>query len=340
MVTVSVIVPVYGVEDYIAATIQSILDQTYTDFEVILVDDESPDQSVAICQQFTDPRLRIVHQKNRGLAGARNTGIRQAQGQYLAFLDGDDLWLPQKLERHVQHLATSPQVGVSFSRSAFIDSNGESLGTYLMPQLTDITIATLMRGNPIGNGSAPVVRREVFDAVRFQDNLHGEVEDFYFDDRFRQAEDIEFWLRLTIQTAWKIEGIPDVLTLYRVNAVGLSANLLKQFAAWEQVLEKTRTYAPDVVAEWENLGKAYRLRYLARNAVRLQDGRMAVALWQRSLQTHWRIVMEEPKRTLRVGAAAYLLKLLPRSFYAQLEGMAAKVVGSAQKRQILQNSNS
>jgi glycosyltransferase involved in cell wall biosynthesis len=340
MVLVSVIVPVYGVEDYIAATIQSILDQTYQNFELIVVDDESPDQSVVICQQFNDDRIKIIHQKNRGLAGARNTGIRHAQGQYLAFLDGDDLWLPQKLEKHVEHLHHSPKVGVSFSRSAFIDAHGESLGTYLMPQLTDITIATLMRGNPIGNGSAPVVRREVFEAVRFQDNLHGEVEDFYFDDRFRQAEDIEFWLRMMIQTPWQIEGIPEALTLYRVNASGLSANLLKQFAAWEQVLEKTRTYAPDLVAQWEPVGKAYRLRYLARNAVRLQDGNMAVDLWQRSLQTHWRILTEEPKRTLRVGVAAYLLKVLPRSFYEQLEGVAAKVAGSAQKRRILQSSNS
>ena len=76
MTLVSVIVPVYGVEAYIAKTVQSVLDQTYGNFELILVDDESPDQSVEICQKFEDSRITIVHQKNRGLAGARNTGIR------------------------------------------------------------------------------------------------------------------------------------------------------------------------------------------------------------------------------------------------------------------------
>jgi glycosyltransferase involved in cell wall biosynthesis len=334
---VSVIIPVYGVEASIAEAIQSVLDQTYQDFELLIVDDESPDRSVEICRQFTDPRIKILHQKNRGLAGARNTGIRQAQGAYLAFLDGDDLWLPEKLAQHIEHLEQCPQVGVSFSRSAFIDGNGESLGTYLMPQLTGITVQSLFRGNPVGNGSAAVVRRETLNAIRFQENLHGQVEDFYFDDRFRRAEDIECWLRIAIQTDWQIAGIPAALTLYRVNAGGLSANLLKQFAAWEQVLEKTQTYAPELIAQWGDISRAYRLRYLARSAVRLQEGKMAVDLWHQSLQTYWKILLEEPKRTVRVGLAAYLLKLLPPVFYQQIEAMTTKVVGSAQKRQIVQN---
>ncbi|NEO51027.1 MAG: glycosyltransferase family 2 protein, partial [Moorea sp. SIO4A3] len=101
---VSVIIPVYGVENYIAAAVQSVLEQTYTNFEVLIIDDESPDSSIKICQEFSDQRLKIIHQTNRGLAGARNTGIRHAKGDYLAFLDGDDLWLPQKLERHIEHL--------------------------------------------------------------------------------------------------------------------------------------------------------------------------------------------------------------------------------------------
>lgn len=337
MQQVSVIIPVYGVEAYIAEAIQSVLDQTYQDFELLIVDDESPDLSVEICRQFTDPRIKILHQKNRGLAGARNTGIRHAQGAYLAFLDGDDLWLPEKLAQHVEHLEQCPQVGVSFSRSAFIDSHGESLGTYLMPQLSGITVQSLFRGNPVGNGSAAVVRRETLEAIRFQENLHGQVEDFYFDDRFRRAEDIECWLRIAIQTEWQIAGIPAALTLYRVNAGGLSASLLKQFAAWEQVLEKTRTYAPELIAQWEEVSRAYRLRYLARSAIRLQEGKMAVDLWHQALKTYWKILLEEPKRTVRVGFAAYLLRFLPPAFYQQVEVMTTKVVGSAQKRQIGQN---
>jgi glycosyltransferase involved in cell wall biosynthesis len=336
MKKVSVIIPVYGVEKYIAATVQSVLDQTYKNFEVLIIDDASPDRSIAICQEFSDPRIKIIHQENRGLAGARNAGIRQAEGEYLAFLDGDDIWLPEKLEKHLEHLENSPTVGVSFSRSALIDEAGNPLNTYLMPKLRDITVADLFRGSPIGNGSAAVFRREVFEAIQYRDNLYGSEEDFYFDDRFRRSEDIECWLRIAIQTDWQFEGIPEALTLYRVNSGGLSASLLKQLESWERVLEKVRSYAPELVEQWGNLGMAYRLRYLSRSAVRLKASDMAVTLINRALATHWQILVEEPRRTLRTLVAAYLLRLLPQSLYSQLEGVAAKAAGATQKQQILQ----
>ncbi len=337
MKKVSVIIPVYGVERYIAATIQSVLDQTYPNYEVLIIDDASPDKSIEICQQFTDPRIKIIRQPNRGLAGARNTGIRHAQGDYLAFLDADDLWLPDKLEKQVAHLENAPTVGVSFSRSAFIDEAGKPLGTYQMPKLKGITTPYLLCRNPIGNGSAPLIRREVFAAIRFQDNLHGNVEDFYFDENFRQSEDIECWIRISIKTNWQIEGISQALTLYRVNAGGLSAQMLKQLDSWEKVIEKTRSYAPEIVNRWETLARAYQLRYLARRAVRLQDGSMAVKLVNRALATNWRIMIEEPSRTLISVAAAYFLWFLPQSLYNQIEAFALKNTGATQKRRILQN---
>lgn len=339
MKKVSVIVPTYKVEKYIAAAVQSVLEQTYHNFEVLIIDDESPDRSGEICQQFTDSRIRIIRQKNRGLAGARNTGIRHAQGEYLAFLDGDDVWLPEMLEKNIAHLENSQNVGVSFNRSAFMDEAGNNLGTYTMPQLEDIDVPCLLRGSPIGNGSAAVIRREVFEAIRFQDNLYGSVEDFYFDDRFRQSEDIECWLRIAIQTPWKIEGIPDVLTFYRVNSGGLSANFIKQLESWEKVFEKTRSYAPELVAKWENMARAYQLRYLARSAVRMQAGEASVQLINRALSTYWRILLEEPRRTILTCVAAYLLWLLPQSVYSQINTFASKMRGTTQKRQIIQEQS-
>jgi len=324
MKKVSIIVPVYNVESYVESTVQSVLNQTYQNFELLMIDDGSPDRSAEICQRFTDPRLTLIRQANRGLAGARNTGIRHAQGAYIAFLDGDDLWLPDKLEKHVHHLKNSPNVGLSFSRSEFIDESGNRSGTYTMPKLIEITPPDLLRDNPIGNGSAAVLRREVLDAIAFQDNRLGSEETVYFDEHFRQAEDLECWLRIAIQTEWRLEGISDALTLYRVNSGGLSANLLKQFDFLEKVLEKTRTYAPDLIAEWEDTARAYLFRYLARSAVRMKSSSMAVSLMHRALMSHWQIVLEQPRRTLMTLAAAYLLKLLPRSIYQQIERLTAK----------------
>ena len=339
MKQVSVVIPVYQVEEYIATTVQSVMTQTYQNFELLIIDDGSPDQSVKICQQFTNSKIKIIHQENRGLAGARNTGIRHAQGEYIAFLDGDDLWLPEKLEKHVAHLENSLSVGVSFSRSAFIDELGNHLGIYQMPKLREITPPLILCRNPISNGSAAVFRREVFDEIRFPANLDDALEDFYFDEQLRQSEDVECWLRIAIQTHWLIEGIPEALTLYRVNSGGLSANLLKQLESLEKVIEKTRGLAPKAIAECENLARAYHLRYAARRAVSLKDHSMAVKLVHRSLATHSGILLEEPRRTLLTLAAAYSLWLLPQELYRQIETFALNITGASQRRRIIQDQS-
>jgi len=326
MPKVSVIVPVYNVEKYIEETIHSVLAQTFTDFELLIIDDESKDHSIEICKTFTDPRIKIIHQKNRGLAGARNTGIRHAQGEYLAFLDSDDLWRSQKLELHVQHLDTNPSVGISYCSSEFINDDSESLGIYQIPQFKNITPDVVLCRNPIGNGSAPVIRRQTLEEIKFQNNLYGEVEDFYFDDQFRQSEDIECWLRIAIQTNWQLEGIAEPLTLYRVNSGGLSANMMKQLDTWERVIAKTRAYAPQLLAKWESLARAYLYRYLSRRAVRNQDGKAAVQLINRAIASNWKIFFYEPKRSLQTLFAAYLIWLLPRQLYKSIENLALKFV--------------
>ncbi len=315
MKKVSVIIPVYNAEKYVAATIQSVLSQTYENFEMLIIDDGSPDSSIEVCQQFTDPRIRIIRQANRGLPGARNTGIRHAKGDYLAFLDADDIWLPTKLEKHVNHLNNSPTAGISFCYSSFINQQGKPTGLYQKPhKLYDITPSYVLCRNPVGNGSAAVIRREVFEDIKFQDNMHGSVEDCYFDERLRHskadATDIECWLRISIQTHWRHEGLPEALTLYRVNSGGLSANALKQLEALENVIEKTRCYAPDIIAHCEKAARAYHLRYTVRRLVSLGDGITAAKLFNQVLANHWRILLEEPGKTVLTGIAAYLLWLL------------------------------
>ncbi|MGL5807314.1 MAG: glycosyltransferase family 2 protein [Xenococcaceae cyanobacterium] len=335
----SVIIPVYKVEKYIAETINSVLNQTYQDFELIIVDDGSPDRSVEICQQFKDPRLKIIRQKNQGVCAARNTGISHATGQYLAFLDGDDLWLPQKLEKHLKHLESSPDVGVSFSRSAFIDECGAALGIYQMPKLTEITPPLILRRNPVGNGSAPVIRREVFEAIEYMENSTGIQRQCYFDPRLAHFEDVECWLRISLLTDWKTEGIPEALTLYRVNSKGASSNLNKQIEDLEKVLEKTKSYAPNLIEEHGEAAKAYEMRKLARWAVRLKAAPMAVSMAHRALSTYWKMIIEEPEKTLLTLAAAYSLYLLPQQIYNGIENLALQVTGASQKRRILQDRN-
>jgi glycosyltransferase involved in cell wall biosynthesis len=338
MKKVSVIIPVYGAEQYIAETLRSLLAQTYPHFEALIIDDGSPDRSIEICKTFDDPRIRIIQQTNRGLPGARNTGIRQAQGDYLAFLDADDLWVPEKLEKHVAHLERSPQVGVSFSYSAFINEAGEQTGIYQIPRrISNITPGYALCRNPVGNGSAAVIRKEVFEAIRYEDDLYGEIEYYYFDERLKfskaDATDLECWTRIATHTPWQTEGIPESLTLYRVNAGGLSAHAMTQFEAIERVIAKCCDAAP-VLQPYRNLARAYYMRYTARRAVTLGAGNLAVTMINRALMTDWRILLEEPRRTLMTIAAAYLLWLIPKSIYQRLEQLALQITGKSQQEQI------
>lgn len=334
MEKISVIIPIYKVERYIADTVQSVLDQTYQKLEVLIIDDASPDRSVEICQQFNDPRLSIIQQENRGPSGALNTGIRHARGEYIALLDGDDLWLPDKLEKHINHLESSPALGVSFSRSSFIDEEGKSLNNYSMPPLKGLTVYHLLRGNPLGNGSAAVYRRRVFKDIEFQDNLHGYTEKCYFDERLRMSQDIECLLRIALQTDWQIEGMPEPLTLYRITAGGVSSNLLKKVEAWEGILNKLESYNSGVIAPWKKTSMAYELKYLARKAIRIQEGQTAVKLINRALMTHWQLLLEEPPSTVMTFIGAYLLWLMPRSFYRQIEAFILLVTGAIQRQRI------
>ena len=141
-------------------------------------------------------------------------------------------------------------------------------------------------------------------------------------------------MRIILQTPWVIEGIPEVLTLYRVNTEGLSADILKQLASWESVIAKTRGYAPGLVNRWEAMARAYQLRYLARRAVRLKQAKMAIHLVHRALLTHWQIVLSEPRKTLLTLGASYLLGCLPISMYSQIEAFALHRTGTLQQKRI------
>jgi len=127
------------------------------------------------------------------------------------------------------------------------------------------------------------------------------------------------------------------LTLYRVNPKSLSADLHKLLETWEQVIDKTRVYAPALVAQWEKPAKAYNLRYLARQAIRLQAGSMAAEFMHRALATYWRLLLEKPRSTLSTWIAAYLLWFLPRPLYCQIEKLALKKTAATQRQRILQD---
>lgn len=264
---VTVVVPVYRSERYVADTIRSVLDQTLQDFEIVVVDDGSPDRSVEVCRGLGEPRLRFVHQPNRGLASARNAGIRAARGRYIAFLDSDDLWAPDKLARQVAHLDACPEVGVSYGYSMFIDEHGTPLGGYQMLGRARTEAADCLAANPIGNGSNAMLRAEVFAGTRWRDGVRPPPHGCLFDEELRQAEDFELWLRIALLTRWRIACTPWVLTRYRQHPGSLSADVEEQHRFHQRAIDKVAAYAPALVARHRARSEANLHWYLARNLI-------------------------------------------------------------------------
>jgi glycosyltransferase involved in cell wall biosynthesis len=329
---VSVVIPMYNVEKYIEQSINSVLNQTYHHFELILVDDGCVDNTLNIVDKFNDPRISIIRQTNRGLSGARNTGIESARGIYIALLDADDYWATDKLAKHIQHLSANPKVGISYCPSLFIDEEGVLLGVGQFPKLKNITQQHIFCRNPIGNGSAPVIRRSVLSEIGYFGTEKDKYRKMYFDESLRQSEDIELWTRIALNTKWQFEGINEPLTYYRVNDSGLSADVDKQFASWQHAVMLNKASHPTFFKQFYSLAKAYQLRYLARRAIQSTSKINAFKLIHQAIYCNYRIILQEPSRTAMTLCCAWL-KFLPSKLYSRIERFAMLNFGNSSIKQ-------
>jgi glycosyltransferase involved in cell wall biosynthesis len=186
---VSVIIPAYNAAATVAGTLDSVLAQTFRDFEIICIDDGSTDQTCAIIEGYGS-QVRLVQQANSGPAAARNNGARHSSGEYLAFLDADDVWMPQFLERTAAALDADPALSLAYCNCALADSEGVAIDTALVgkgfdhpPSLHEL-LTQLWPIMP----SAALVRRSVYDKCGgYRDELRGA--SFRF-------EDVDFWIKL------------------------------------------------------------------------------------------------------------------------------------------------
>ena len=184
---VTVVTPAYNVAKYVGETVDSVLGQTFHDFEYLVVDDGSVDNSIDMIKVHVrdDPRFRLIQGEHRGLSAARNAGIREARGEYIAFLDGDDRWHPKFLERQIRLIQSlPPDVGAVFCRSRLVLENGtlvflqwQRAGRYDFDDF-------LVNSNPARNGSSLLIRKSCFADVGG------------FDEKLSYVEDLDMWLRI------------------------------------------------------------------------------------------------------------------------------------------------
>lgn len=235
---ISIIMPAYNAEKFIRESIESVLSQTYQNWELLIVNDASTDNTIKIVQTYlADPRIRVINlNENGGLAHARNAGIEKAAGKYITFLDSDDLWTPDKLARQVEYHKQHPEIPISHTRYIMFNEKGEikrSLRIRLRPSFTKhgLLYKRLLSENIIGVLTV-MIQSSVIKSVGG------------FDDNLRSAEDYDLWLRLSKKNI-PFGYLKKSLAKYRVHINSLSRSISKFKKERKKLLVKHVGNIPD-----------------------------------------------------------------------------------------------
>lgn len=220
---VSVVITSYNYGNYLASAVESVLCQSLQDFEIIIIDDGSTDNTQAVSESFlSDSRIRYVYQTNAGQPKAKNRGIAESAGKLIAFLDADDVWMPTKLEKQIA-LFDDAEVGVVFSRRKWIDPDGNELPG---------NERTLRRGEILDHifidnficFSSSVIRRSYLEEVG------------YFDETLPMGIDYDLWIRMSARC--KFDFVDAPLVKYRTGHANLSKNVLRRYECAHRIMYK------------------------------------------------------------------------------------------------------
>jgi glycosyltransferase involved in cell wall biosynthesis len=295
---VTVVMPVYNASATLEATIRSVLTQSFDQFELIIVDDGSTDDSLAraLALAASDTRVRLISRTNRGVSSARNLGASLGKAPLLAFIDADDLWDRCKLAKHVTLHSENPQLAASYGRIAFISLEADGLAGAQtvsslcprMPMLLDV-----LGDNPVCTTSNFVVRRDWFEM------LGG------FNEGLSFAEDQELVARL-VNALGQLGGIDAVLTGYRFSPDGLSMDLDRMYAGW-------RTVALQFLSSSELRPlEALYCRYMARRVLRASGSpKQSFKFVMSGLRLDAAMFLQDRKRGLGTLVAALMAPLFP-----------------------------
>jgi glycosyltransferase involved in cell wall biosynthesis len=231
-VLVSVVIPAYNSANSIAEALSSVLEQTFSDYEIIVVNDGSPDTTpLERALETFRQRIRYIKQENQGPSGARNTGILSARGKYVAFLDSDDRWLPRHLASQIELLETRPSLALIYS-DAMLTVDNVLVGTYFesCPQIRPVTFESLIKEESSVITSATVALREAL------------VKAGMFDDQLRRCEDFDLWARIAL-CGFEIDYASEVQVVHR-SRNGLSSDAESMKRSLVAVYEKMASSLP------------------------------------------------------------------------------------------------
>ncbi len=300
---VSVIVPAYRVADFIGEAIDSVLEQSFSDFEIIVVDDGAPDgeEIARVVGQRCDERIRYIRQENRGLAGARNTGILAARAPLIALLDGDDWWEPNFLAEQVTFLRNHPDVALVYA-DAWIEGDPLAVGrTYMefYPSVGDVTLHSLLVGKCAVIPSAVVARRDTMIQVGM------------FDDQLRVAEDLDMWLRLAKQGV-RMAYQRKPLIRRRVHGNNLGSDMVRMLATVTQVLDK---HTSDTTLSPTERGALSMAQRRVRSELALAHGKHSLKRREFSAAVAELKMIDRAHRSWKIPIAVLSLSVFPNAVY-------------------------
>ncbi|MGQ4649264.1 glycosyltransferase [Lyngbya aestuarii] len=293
MPVISVVVPAYNVEQTILETLQSIQQQTFVDLEIIVINDGSTDRTLELLSTIEDQRLKVFSYENGGLPVARNRGISRSNGQFIAFIDADDLWTPDKLALQLEALQRNPQAGVAYSWTIFIDDEGKFLyaGESLFHE-GDVYPQLLVK-NFIASGSNILVRRNVIEEV-------GE-----FDSQLKSAEDWDYSLRLAARYPFAL--VPKHQILYRKSSQSMTAKVDVMEKAILIVIDRGFQAAPEDLQFLKNRTLSNTYRFFTKLCLEHISSKDGVVKARQKLQ---KSIQLYPKSLLKLETQRLLLKLL------------------------------
>lgn len=221
---VSTIIPTRNRSNYVTEAVESVLAQTYPHIEIFLIDDGSTDGTGEAMKRFGD-KIIYLYQENKGVCAARNLALSKAQGKYIAFLDDDDIWLPEKIERDVEFLEKNDDYGFVFSGFCYFSDDQDRMDERVsLKEGEETTYDYLYGDNVIYSTSLVTMRKACLDEVGF------------FDESLIQSADYDMWLR--IAKHYKFGFIPECLAKYRLHNTNMSKNLKRRIKVYKQIFNK------------------------------------------------------------------------------------------------------
>lgn len=307
----SVIIPVYNASSYVRQAVDSALAQTFDNLEVLVIDDGSTDGTVEQLSEIKDCRIRLFSRAHAGVAQSRNFGIRLARGDYIGFLDGDDLWHRDKMSKHVGLMESCPDTDLSFSLSQPINDCGEDCGLP-SPMLAEvISSRDLLLENLIRTPSSVLVRREALQSAGS------------FDPSLVPCEDYDMWIRISRLRPVNIRCINSILTKYRRHPSQLTKNWRRVELSWNRMIQKVGLLDSQTVCETQSRAKSRMYMYYASLAYENAAFRDAVHLMRTGFQSSYRTSLINTRNWALV-AAVVSGSLLPKVIHRKLENLCMR----------------